>query len=105
MPANIGQRCRAPAKIDHVPSGVYPPKDTTRCAANFGAGVVINVQLRGALGVIEPAAVAKDCFGIEWGEQFGIKHWVAFAHALAPFRIWAMWMNLIGTPMRSAQPC
>jgi Fe-S oxidoreductase len=27
------------------------------------------------------------------------------AHALAPFRIWAMWMNLIGTPMRSAQPC
>src|SRR5215831_2267053 len=60
--------------------------------------------LRGALGVIEPAAVAEDCFGIEWGEQFGIKHWVAFAHALAPFRIWAMWMNLIGMPMRSAQP-
>src|ERR1700692_2344125 len=27
------------------------------------------------------------------------------AHALAPFRIWAMWMNFIGTPMRSAQPC
>src|ERR1700730_10880103 len=26
-------------------------------------------------------------------------------HSAAPFRIWAMWMNLIGTPMRSAQPC
>src|SRR5215469_4400155 len=26
-------------------------------------------------------------------------------HSVAPFRIWAMWMNLIGTPMRSAQPC
>src|SRR6516162_9967760 len=26
-------------------------------------------------------------------------------HSTAPFRIWAIWMNLIGTPMRSAQPC
>src|SRR6516162_10432099 len=27
------------------------------------------------------------------------------SHSAAPFRIWAMWMHLIGTPMRSAQPC
>src|SRR6516164_5326117 len=27
------------------------------------------------------------------------------AHALAPFRIWATWMNLICPPMRSAHPC
>jgi len=54
--------------------------------------------------VIETAAVPDDCFGIKRGQQLGIQHRVAFAHALAPFRIWAMWMNLIGTPIRSAQP-
>jgi hypothetical protein len=61
-------------------------------------------RLRGGLGVIETAAVPDDCFDIERGQQFGIQHRVAFAHALAPFRTWAMWINLIGTPMRSAQP-
>jgi len=62
-------------------------------------------RLRSRLGMIETAAVPHDCFGIERGQQLGVQHRVAFAHALAPFRIWATWMNLIGTPMRSAQPC
>ena len=42
-------------------------------------------------------------------KQFGVQYAgflerrIGFdAHALAPFKIWAMWMNLTGTPMRSA---
>ena len=68
--------------------------------------------LRRALGVIEAAAVADDGIGIVLGPQLGMQHGAVVAgllacsaHALAPFRIWAMWMNFIGTPMRSAQPC
>ena len=68
--------------------------------------------LRRALGVIETAAVADDGIGILLGPQLGMQHRAVVAgrlacraHALAPFRIWAMWMNFIGTPMRSAQPC
>jgi hypothetical protein len=33
-----------------------------------------------------------------------IRHCGTRAHAVAPLRIWATWMNLIGRPMRSAQP-
>ena len=69
-------------------------------------------RLRRALGVIEAAAVADDGIGIVLGQQLGMQHGAVIvgsagvrAHALAPFRIWAMWMNFIGTPMRSAQPC
>ena len=65
-----------------------------------------------ALGVIEAAAVTDDGIGIVLGPQLGMQHGTVVvgllacsAHALAPFRISAMWMNFIGTPMRSAQPC
>ena len=66
--------------------------------------------LRRALGVIKAAAVADNGIGIALGPQLGMQHGavdsLAYrAHALAPFRISAMWMNFIGTPMRSAQPC
>src|SRR6516165_8442093 len=38
-------------------------------------------------------------------QQSGERRQECFAvHSVVPFRIWAMWMNLIGTPMRSAQP-
>src|SRR5882724_7472632 len=65
-------------------------------------------RLRRAFGVIEAAAVAEDGIGIALGPQLRMQHGVVDslaygAHALAPFRIWAMWMNFIGTPMRSAQ--
>jgi hypothetical protein len=53
-----------------------------------------------------------DGVGIMRGPQLGMQHGTIVigplacsAHALAPFRIAAMWMNFIGTPMRSAQPC
>ena len=67
-------------------------------------------RFRGALGVVEATAVAPYGVGIARSQQLGVQHggaivrllWMA-AHPLAPFRIWAMWMNLSGTPMRSAQ--
>jgi hypothetical protein len=68
--------------------------------------------LRRALGVIETAAVADDGIGIVLGQQLGMQHGAVVAgllacnaHAPVPLRISAMWMNFIGTPMRSAQPC
>ncbi len=61
--------------------------------------------------MIEAAAVADDGIGIVLGPQLRMQHGAVVigplacsAHALAPFRIWAMWINFIGTPMRSAQP-
>ncbi len=69
-------------------------------------------RLRCALGVIEAATISHDGIGIVLGPQLGMQHRGAVvgllacrAHEPAPFRIWAMWMNFIGTPMRSAQPC
>ena len=69
-------------------------------------------RLRRALGMIETAAVADDGIGIVLGPQLRMQHGAVVAsvlegnaHALTPFRISAMWMNFIGTPMRSAQPC
>src|SRR5947207_12315649 len=62
-------------------------------------------RLRGRLGVIEAATVADDGVRIERSQELGVQHGGRGAHALAPFRICAIWMNLIGTPMRSAQPC
>src|SRR5271165_4649873 len=67
-------------------------------------------RLRGSLGMIEAVAAAYDRIGVVPGLELWMKHgrlrrvWFG-VHALAPFRIWAMWMNLIGTPIRSAQPC
>ena len=54
--------------------------------------------------MIETAAVADDGVRVVGSQQLGVQHRRSGCHALAPFRIWAMWMNLIGTPMRSAQP-
>src|SRR5262245_15827113 len=62
-------------------------------------------RLRGTLGVVEATAVAVDGMRVVASEQLRVQHRRRRAHALAPFRIWAIWMNLIGTPMRSAQPC
>ncbi len=69
-------------------------------------------RLRRALGVIEAATISDDGIGIVLGPQLGMQHgaaavdWLRYSgHAPAPFRIWAMWMNFIGTPMRSAHPC
>ncbi|MEH2566064.1 hypothetical protein V1289_005691 [Bradyrhizobium sp. AZCC 2289] len=52
-------------------------------------------RLRCSLGVIKAAAAADDGIGIALGPQFGMQHGavdsLAYrAHALAPFRIWAM---------------
>ena len=63
-------------------------------------------RLRRTLGVIKTLAIGA------WTPRHGrralrssrMQVGIA-AHALAPLRIWAIWMNLIGTPMRSAQPC
>jgi hypothetical protein len=68
-------------------------------------------RIRRALGMIDALAVTQDGFGVVLGKELGMER-LRFAlaglpfgrHVAAPFRIWAMWMNLIGTPMRSAQP-
>src|SRR5262249_39593847 len=73
-------------------------------AARLGLGPRAQ-RLRGGLGVIEAAAVAHDVMALAVGEQLGMQHGRGEAHAAAPFRIWAMWMNLRFTPIRSAQPC
>src|ERR1700730_3634170 len=59
-------------------------------------------RLRRALGVIEPCAVADDGIGIVLGPQLGMQHGAVIAdllacsaHALAPVKISAMWMNFI----------
>src|SRR5271169_2891453 len=62
-------------------------------------------RLRGCLGMIEAMAIADNSIGVVLGQQLGMQHRLRRVHALAPFRICAMWMNLMGTPMRSAQPC
>ena len=67
-------------------------------------------RLRGSLGMIEAAAAADDRLGVVRSLELRMKHGrlrglLRRAHALAPLRIWAIWMNLIGTPIRSAQPC
>src|SRR5260221_4435660 len=69
-------------------------------------------RLRRALGMVQAAAAADDGIGILFSPQLPMQHGAVLvgplacrAHALAPFRIWAMWMNFMGTPMRSAQPC
>ena len=62
-------------------------------------------RLRASFGMIQAAAVALDRICVVLGQQLGMQHAMRVAHALAPFRIWAIWMNLIGTPIRSAQPC
>ena len=69
-------------------------------------------RLRRAFRVIEATAVAQDRVGIVLGPRLGMRRPAAIAdllacgaHALAPFRISATWINFIGTPMRSAHPC
>ena len=67
-------------------------------------------RLRACFSVIEASAVAYDRVGIVFVPELRMEHRRlgrrrCGAHALAPFRTWAIWMNLIGTPMRSAQPC
>jgi len=52
-------------------------------------------RLRCSLGVIQTAAVANDGIGIALGQQLGMQHGAVDslacrAHALAPFKIWAM---------------
>lgn len=52
-------------------------------------------RFRCALGVIETVAVPDDGIGIAVGPQLGMQHGTADgfasgAHALAPFRIWAI---------------
>ena len=68
-------------------------------------------RFRAGLRMIEAAAGAVDAVAIVGGEKLGSQHGSRAlaalrlpAHAPAPLSIWAMWMNLIGTPMRSAQP-
>ena len=62
-------------------------------------------RLRGRLRVIEPAAVTVHRIALLGSQQLGMQYRRRSTHALAPFKIWAIWMNFIGTPMRSAQPC
>src|ERR1700722_18140907 len=73
------------------------------CAARLRLGVRPQ-RLRTSFCVIETAASAVDGVAIVAGQKLGSQHALGVAHALAPLRIWAIWMNLIGTPMRSAQP-
>src|SRR5690242_4747947 len=68
-------------------------------------------RFRAGLRMIKAAAAAVDAVAIVGGKKFGSQHGSRAiaalglpAHALAPLSIWAMWMNLMGTPMRSAQP-
>ena len=71
-----------------------------------GCGSGLRVQrFRRSLGVIEAMAIANNAIGFVLSQQLGMQHCLRRVHALAPFRICAIWMNLIGTPMRSAQPC
>ncbi len=85
-------------------------------AMDFGAARLLlglrPQRLRGRLGVVQAATAAVNGVAIVASQKLGMEHGVlacwpcgVAAHALAPLRIWAMWMNLIGTPMRSAQPC
>ena len=60
-------------------------------------------RFRAPLGMIEPVTVSVDRVGIVVRQEFGMQDGIV-AHAAAAFRICAMWMNLSGTPIRSAQP-
>jgi hypothetical protein len=62
-------------------------------------------RLGGALSVVEATAVPDNGMGVVLSQQLRVQHGRRRAHATTPFRICAIWMNLIGTPMRSAQPC
>ena len=62
-------------------------------------------RLGGCFGMIEAVAVLVDRVSVVLSQQLGMQHARRTAHALAPFKISAIWMNFIGTPMRSAQPC
>src|ERR1700742_3935253 len=62
-------------------------------------------RLGGPLGVVEPLSVVRGAFNWAVIPEFGMQHRSKFAHALAPFRILAMWMCLTLLPDRSAQPC
>src|SRR5258706_6288821 len=68
-------------------------------------------RLRCSLGMIEAVAVAVNGIAVVSSQKLRVEHGGGGAlrrigaHALAPFRIWAIWMNLRRTPMRSAQPC
>ena len=80
------------------------------CAARLFLGLRPQ-RFRAPLGMIETAAVAVEGVAIVGGQELGMQYDARVilalgfkAHALAPLRTWAMWMNLIGTPMRSAQP-
>jgi hypothetical protein len=77
-------------------------------AMDFGAARlrlrVGSQRLRGAFRVIEAAAVEIDGVAIVTRQKLGMQHAFWVAHALAPLRTWAIWMNLSGMPMRSAQP-
>jgi hypothetical protein len=73
------------------------------CAARLRLGLRPQ-RLRTSFCVIETVALAVDGVAIVAGQKLGMQHALRLAHALAPFRIWVIWMNLIGTPMRSAQP-
>src|SRR5438874_2008039 len=73
----------------------------------FGVGAQ---RLRASLGVVEAVTVAHNGFCGVRRVQLRVQHggmlrWLSGgAHALAPLRICAIWMNFNGTPMRSAQP-
>jgi hypothetical protein len=61
--------------------------------------------------VIKTLAIGRLWRLVAVGAQLRMQHDASVScaltcatHAKAPLRIWAMWMNLIGTPMRSAQP-
>jgi hypothetical protein len=61
-------------------------------------------RLRGAFRMVQTVTVSINGVAIVARQKLGMQHAVRIAHALAPLRTWAMWMNLSGTPMRSAQP-
>jgi len=73
------------------------------CAARLRLGLRPQ-RFRGALGMIETSTSAVDGVAIIAGQKLRMQHALRITHALAPLRIWAIWMNFIGTPMRSAQP-
>jgi hypothetical protein len=69
-------------------------------------------RLRGPFGVIEAVPVTVDRIAVHGCTKLRMEHGAAITravavgtHALAPLSIWAIWMNLSGTPMRSAHPC
>src|SRR5262249_59769946 len=55
-------------------------------------------RLRSAFGMIEAAAVAVNRFIVVVSQELRVQHGRGGGHALAPFRVWGRWVELVWAP-------